>query len=350
VNASALLLSKTTDYVGNKIYENGVLQKILTDNGYFDYSTNKYYFYTRDHLGNNRIVADQSAAIVQTNQYYPFGMSFPDGTGQDKQAYKFGGKELDMLNGSNLYDFVARGYDPAVGRFMTIDPLAEKYYSVSPYAYCLNNPVKYVDPDGREPDVYLFDITRTPADQAIINAGKLIPTLPNTFQVLAHGAFGNNKSYMRNVVDGKKVEGEAGQIKDADSFDNAFSGNEEWNVGKNTNGFNVILYSCNTGRGQTSLASKLSAEYEKVNVIAPTRQVHLNTKDGLIGVYGTNDDGSQDSGYWLVYQKGKVVEAYDSNWKPGSSTQGHKVDLKDISSIHYNGKTGRKEDDNKTDK
>ncbi|MDR0863365.1 MAG: hypothetical protein LBO74_00340, partial [Candidatus Symbiothrix sp.] len=50
--------------------------------------------------------------------------------------------------GSNLYDFVARGYDPAVGRFMTIDPLAEKYYSVSPYAYCGNNPINAVDFNG----------------------------------------------------------------------------------------------------------------------------------------------------------------------------------------------------------
>ncbi|KAA6302468.1 MAG: tRNA nuclease WapA [Candidatus Ordinivivax streblomastigis] len=153
VNAAALLLSKTTDYVGNKIYENGVLSKILTENGY--YADGKYYFYIRDHLGNNRIVADQTATVVQSTQYYPFGMTFPDGTGQDKQAFKFGGKELDVMNGLNLYDFVARGYDPAIGRFMTIDPLAEKYYSTSPYAYCLNNPMRFIDPTGK--DVWEID-------------------------------------------------------------------------------------------------------------------------------------------------------------------------------------------------
>jgi len=53
------------------------------------------------------------------------------------------------MHGLNLYDYSARYYDSAIGRFTTIDPLAEKYYSWSPYAYCYNNPLKFVDPDGR---------------------------------------------------------------------------------------------------------------------------------------------------------------------------------------------------------
>jgi RHS repeat-associated protein len=70
-------------------------------------------------------------------------------TNRNKQAFKFGGKELDMMNGLNWYDFVARGYDPVVGRFLTPDLLAEKYPGLSPYAYCMNNPVNAVDRDGR---------------------------------------------------------------------------------------------------------------------------------------------------------------------------------------------------------
>jgi RHS repeat-associated protein len=72
------------------------------------------------------------------------------GEKQDRQPYKYGNKELDEMNGLNLYDFLARGYDPAIGRFMAIDPLAEKYYSISPYAYCGNNPVNRVDPTGMD--------------------------------------------------------------------------------------------------------------------------------------------------------------------------------------------------------
>jgi RHS repeat-associated core domain len=139
--------SKKTDYVGNMIYENNTLKRILVDGGYYEPSTSKYYFYLTDHLGNNRVVADQTGAVAQTNHYYPFGMSFADGVNTDKQPYKYNGKELDTDRGLNWYDYSARQYDGI--RFTTVDPLAEKYYSISPYAYCLNNPVKYVDPDGR---------------------------------------------------------------------------------------------------------------------------------------------------------------------------------------------------------
>jgi len=205
----------------------------------------------------------------------------------------------------------------------------------------------FVDRDGKKVDVALFDVTNNTPDinaseQRLVSAGEKIPTVNNSFQVLAHG----NNMYMRNVVEGKKVAGVKGQIKDAATFDNAFSNNTKWNNGKNTAGFNLILYSCNTGRGKNSLAAKISAKYEKINVIAPTRQMWTSSISGVFGVYGQNDDGTinrNDPGYWLVYQKGKVVEAYDATWVPGTSTKGHKVDLKDIPANHYNGETAPKE-------
>ncbi len=140
----------TTDYVGNKIYEDGVLKMILTDNGYIE--GNSYYFYIKDHLGNNRVVANASGGAIQSNQFYPFGMAFAEGTTteQGKQPYKYNGKELDQIHGLNLYDYSARYYDPAYSRFTTMDPLAEKYYSISPYAYVGNNPIKFIDPTGME--------------------------------------------------------------------------------------------------------------------------------------------------------------------------------------------------------
>ncbi|MDR0863809.1 MAG: RHS repeat-associated core domain-containing protein, partial [Candidatus Symbiothrix sp.] len=137
--------TQTTDYAGNKIYENGELSKILTGNGY--YEDGKYYFYVTNHLGSNVAVVDEFGQVIQTTDYYPFGMT-AGGEKQDRQPYKYGNKELDEMNGLNLYDFLARGYDPAIGRFMAIDPLAEKYPWMSPYAYCKNNPVNRIDPTG----------------------------------------------------------------------------------------------------------------------------------------------------------------------------------------------------------
>ena len=64
--------------------------------------------------------------------------------------YQYSGKELDRMNGLDLYDFHARQYDPVLGRFTTPDPLSEKYYHLSPYAYCASNPLRYIDPTGME--------------------------------------------------------------------------------------------------------------------------------------------------------------------------------------------------------
>jgi RHS repeat-associated protein len=75
----------------------------------------------------------------------------PARTDQGVQPYKFGGKELDRTKGLDFYNYDARQYDPTLMRFTRPDPLAEMYYGVSPFAYCLNNPVKYIDPDGRNP-------------------------------------------------------------------------------------------------------------------------------------------------------------------------------------------------------
>ena len=148
INTTALTQSKTTDYVGNKIYENGTLKRILIDGGYIE--GNVYHYYLTDHLGNNRVVVNASGTLVQKNHYYPFGSIFAGTTGPDKQPYKYNGKELDQMHGLNLYDYSARYYESAVGRFTSIDPHAEKYYSISPYAYCYNNPLKYIDPNGKD--------------------------------------------------------------------------------------------------------------------------------------------------------------------------------------------------------
>ena len=79
------------------------------------------------------MIASSSGSIIQSNHYYPFGMSFTEGSATSQQPYKYNGKELDTERGLNLYDYSARLMDPTLGRFNTVDPMAEKYYSISPY-------------------------------------------------------------------------------------------------------------------------------------------------------------------------------------------------------------------------
>ena len=147
VNESTLTQVKTTDHVGNMVYENGTLKRILTENGYIEGGL--YHFYRKDHQGNVRTVAREDGAVVQETDYYPFGLPYADSGNPDRQPYKYNGKEYDRMHGLNWYDYSARYYDPVFPVFTTIDPLAERYYSWSPYVYCSNNPVNRIDPDGK---------------------------------------------------------------------------------------------------------------------------------------------------------------------------------------------------------
>ncbi len=108
-----------------------------------------------DHLGNVRaeFVAHSGgqAELLQQTDYYPFGytMRRNDYASTRPNHHLYGGKELqdETVAGRSLewYDFDARMYDPVIGRFLSTDPLAEKYYGLSPYGYCGNNPMNAYD-------------------------------------------------------------------------------------------------------------------------------------------------------------------------------------------------------------
>jgi len=120
-----------------------------------------YYYNLKDHLGNTRNNLSSDYLSKKTHilnaggpiDYYPFGLLITafEGTTYANSTYLYNGKELDGMNGLNAYDYGARWQDPTIGRWPTVDPHAEKYYNISPYAYCLNNPVKLIDVDGRDP-------------------------------------------------------------------------------------------------------------------------------------------------------------------------------------------------------
>ena len=144
-------------YFGNLVYDNSLLYptRLLIDGGYVDITTNAtgssstytYRYYVQDHLGNNRLVTDDSGTILQTNHYDPYGQLLSDISSTTAVSqYKYGNKEWDATTAS--YDFGARRYTPSIPRWTTIDPLAEKYYAISPYVYCAGNPVNLVDLEG----------------------------------------------------------------------------------------------------------------------------------------------------------------------------------------------------------
>jgi RHS repeat-associated protein len=106
------------------------------------------YYYHIDHSGSTRLVTDTSRNIVSAVTYHPFGAT---DTAEGSEDYLFTGKEEDA---SGLCYFGARYYDSSLGRFVTRDIIHGAYtapQTLNRYTYCLNNPLLYVDPDGRIP-------------------------------------------------------------------------------------------------------------------------------------------------------------------------------------------------------
>lgn len=175
-NTTQSTLLTDVKYLGGFQYKNNDLEFFPTAEGYVSVTYgdkfNYVYNYT-DHLGNIRLSYskdpfDGMVKILEENHYYPFGLKHsnynveiarlskgPDGisvvirpTERNEFQYKYNGKEWQDELGLNFYDYGARNYDPAIGRWMNIDPLAEIYRRWSPFNYCMDNPVRFIDPDG----------------------------------------------------------------------------------------------------------------------------------------------------------------------------------------------------------
>ena len=147
--------SSLTYYRGPLVYSGNNLLYLVHPEGLTRKSTGGYVYYymKRDHLGSTRVLCHASGTTLvadQTTGYYPFGLAHGHGN-LNLNRYLFSGKELqDQSLGGKLlgfYDFVSRFYDPTLGRWFNVDPKLE---FVSPYGYCANNPVLYIDPNGED--------------------------------------------------------------------------------------------------------------------------------------------------------------------------------------------------------
>ncbi|RZS99560.1 RHS repeat domain-containing protein [Aquimarina brevivitae] len=163
------------NYIGGIVYENQNLSFIAQQEGYIEPNDDQTFLYTYqhfDHLGNIRLSysdADKDGLIDQvvngtdkdgdgdfynevkeTKDYYPFGLVYKrDNVVRGrKHPYGFGKKEELEMFGLDWQDFGARMYEASLGRWHVIDPLAEKYYAISPNVYVANNPLNFIDPTG----------------------------------------------------------------------------------------------------------------------------------------------------------------------------------------------------------
>lgn len=224
VNESSLTMSRNVLYQGNHIwYDNKEMW--LNEIGYRRPETSKFYFYVKDHQGNNRAVIDQSGNVVQKNDYYPYGLPMGNAAGvpseyyvdTDGQPFKYNEKELERMHGIVLYDYLARLMEPAFPRFLTVDPSCEKYYYMSPYAYCANNFVNAIDPDGRD-IVILLD---PKGAQRFGHAAMLIGNDKDGWKYYSKDGVGDDESSPMSGAS-KKVKGVLfSTINDFNKSDNA---------------------------------------------------------------------------------------------------------------------------------
>jgi len=159
----------TQDYVNGIEYKNNVLEAIYHSEGRvtnIDGSL-KYEYAMKDHLGNTRLMfcdrngdgvikpenAPEPSEVTQENSYYAFGMNMDFGAWENTPSvtdnlHLYNGKELNTDFGLNWNDYGARFYDPATARWNVMDPKSEKIKNWNPYNYTMNNPMRFIDPDG----------------------------------------------------------------------------------------------------------------------------------------------------------------------------------------------------------
>ena len=218
---------QTRDYIDGIEYADGTLELIHTEEGRILRGSSGSYTYDyvlKDHLGNARAGFSSSSPSTPNfgMDYHPFGLQYPSNIlpGSPKNNYLYNGKELqDKLK---WYDYGARFYDPVIGRWGSVDPLAEKYYALTPYQYAGNTPVNAVDIGGK---LFIFVNGFKPGEWF---STKLPTTVPNQYGTISPNAMnfantidrsfhkGNNTDYWGDV---------SGAYMSAYSDNNAYSVN-----------------------------------------------------------------------------------------------------------------------------
>ena len=232
-------------------------------------------------------------------------------------THTFSAKEKDTETG--LSYFGSRYYSSDLSIWLSVDPVSDKYPSLSPYVYCDNNPIKYVDPNGNEKLIWL----NKDKDKTIISGAEKYRD-DGAIHIFAHGS---PKGITVNI------NGKDQKVRTAQQLDKLLSQySEVWTNREKDSPTTIVLHSCRTGEGDDSFAQKVSKELN-VTVIAPDQRVYFN-EDGQIGTYKakytdqnnaykTDGDGnikskerSNEKGNWRVFQNGDEIHSFKGDWNP----------------------------------
>jgi RHS repeat-associated protein len=203
-------VTDTYDYVNGVEYKNSVLQRIAHTEGSVTLQSDginyMHEYVLRDHLGSARVTFSDAnndglvtvSDIKQINSYYPFGMNMESNTNgaAGKNKYQYTEKELNDDFALNWNDYGARFYDPAVARWWNVDPKGDKMSRHSPYNYCFDNPMRFVDPDGKAPDDHIF-INQRGDVVGVIRTGGNSPD--RIYKVASNGDGSHKVTHMKSI-------------------------------------------------------------------------------------------------------------------------------------------------------
>ena len=279
------------------------------------------YFYHPDHLSSASWITDLSGQPVQHLQYKPFGGDYIDQQAPNtdySERFRFTGKERDAETG---YDyFGARYYSSSLGIWLSVDPMSDKYPSLSPYVYCADNPVLFFDPDGRE-KIDAFGNDKKNARQK--NACARYKDNKPVIHLWAHGNSNSIKTCNPETGEREWVQ----NATDMHEFLCNHSAIYQNNNDENQTSI-LVLHSCETGKGNDNIARSISSELDLI-VVAPTEMVYnsnlktntpqeLSCEIGVNRVY-KNEEGKLRAGKrgaWKIYYKGVQVDSFDGHTKP----------------------------------
>ena len=175
-NSNAKYIDYRRDYCGNVEYRDDELSCWRYEGGHLEFAEDDspvYLYELKDYQSNVRVsvTGDKDNVITDANHYYPFGGLM--GCSQvGAYQYRYNDKELELTHGLNWYDYGARSYDGM--RFVAPDAHAENYTPFSPYAYCLDNPIRLIDKDGNDPGDFFLSMDEAAIDFAKIYNGLSI--------------------------------------------------------------------------------------------------------------------------------------------------------------------------------
>lgn len=168
----------------------------------------KTYYYHKDHLGSSSIITNGNGEITQRIEYLPYGEVFLEQNNINwNTPYRFNGKEYDEETG--LYYYGARYYNPRYSLWLCTDPMQEKYPGISTYCYTIGNPVKFMDPDGKDVLIWYKDtkghdkVFRFNGSQAIIPKDVYIKDFVQAYNYMKYTGGGEN---LRKAVESSKYE------------------------------------------------------------------------------------------------------------------------------------------------